>query len=488
MDRRCSPTPTGNRHFARGRAFAVVTAAVFCVSCANRPSIPDPGAAVPKNLPEKWSSHLPADDHAFVHGWLSDFDAPGLRSIVTEALNANWNLQAVSARVAAARAQATISGAALWPDASLSFSAQRSRRTPSGLAVGSSPAVTRFGLDANISWEADLWSRLDDQARAAGLTAEASEADYGAARLSLVASVTQSWFAVAEASAQSLLAEHTVESFRRARDTIDERYRRGLASALDLHLARENVATAESALAQWHRDRDAATRVLETLMGRYPGSALKADGVLPEMQETVPSGLPSSLLSRRPDLLAAEMRLRAASYRLTAARKNLLPSIQLTTSAGVASSALSNLLDWNRLVWSILGSVAQPLFSGGQLTAERALAAADHRELWATYAQTVLTAFREVETALAADQWYRDQKVALDVASSEADAAVKLAFEQYGQGLIDIVTLLETQRRAFTAESNRLRTIRQRLDNRVALYLALGGPFAAPAKETKDIP
>ncbi|MBI1195515.1 MAG: efflux transporter outer membrane subunit [Gammaproteobacteria bacterium] len=487
MHHRCPQNLKCKHRSWRGH-MASVAVAVLCVSCASQPRVPESAEAVPQNLPDKWASPLPADDQAFVRGWLGDFDAPGLDAVVTEALNANRNLQAAAARVEAARAQATISGAALWPDASLSFSAQRSRRTPSGLAVGSSPAVTRFGLDGNISWEADFWSRLDDQAKAAGLTAEASAADYGAARLSLVASVTQSWFAVAEASAQTFLAEHTVESFRRARNTIDERYRRGLASALDLHLARENVATAESALAQWRRDRDGATRVLETLLGRYPGAALSSDGVLPAVREAVPSGLPSSLLNRRPDLLAAEMRLRAASYRLTAARKNLLPSIQLTTSAGVASSALSNLLDWNRLVWSILGSVTQPLFSGGQLTAERALAAADHRELWATYAQTVLTAFREVETALAAEQWYRDQKVALDVASTEADAAVKLAFEQYGQGLIDIVTLLETQRRAFTAESNRLRTIRQRLDNRVALYLALGGPFEAPTKETKEIP
>jgi len=423
-----------------------------------------------------------------VRGWLSDFDAPRLNAVVTEALNANRDLQSAAARVDAARAQAKISSAALWPDMDLSFSAQRSQRTPSGLAVGFSPAVTRFGLDANISWEADLWSRLDDQSKAAGLTAQASEVDYASARLSLVASVTRAWFALAEASAQTLLSEHKVESFRRASGTIEERYRSGLASALDLHLARENVATAESALAQWRRDRDGAVRILETLLGRYPSAALTSSAALPEVRRPIPSGLPSSLLTRRPDLLAGEMRLRAASYRLTAARKNLLPSIRLTASAGTASSALHNLLDWNQLVWSLLGSVTQPLFNGGLLSAERALANADHRELWAAYAQAVLTAFREVETALAAEQWYRDQRSALDIASNEAKAAVELAFEQYGQGLIDIVTLLETQRRAFTAQSNRLRTIRQRLDNRVALYLALGGPFDAPMKESKEKP
>ncbi len=467
----------------------IIAVALLCSSCATNPPAPEPSEALPEGgLPGKWSSTLPADDEVFVRGWLNDFDAPGLSAIVAEALNANRDLQAAAARVDAARAQARISGAALWPDVDLSFSAQRSQRTPSGLAVGSSPAVTRFGLDANISWEADLWSRLDDQAKAAGLTAEASEADYAGARLSLAASVTRSWFALAEASAQTLLSEHTVESFRRARDAIEERYRSGLASALDLHLARENVATAESALAQWRRDRDGAVRVLEALMGRYPSAAFSLSGVLPQVRHPVPAGLPASLLIRRPDLLAGEMRLRAASYRLMAARKNLLPSIRLTASGGTASSALRNLLDWNQLVWSLLGSVTQPLFNGGQLSAERALATADHHELWAAYAQAILTAFREVETALAAEKWYGDQKSALDVASSEAEAAVELAFEKYGQGLIDIVTLLETQRRAFTAESNRLRTIRQRLDNRVSLYLALGGPFEAPAKENKVKP
>lgn len=466
----------------------VIVLCLLSASCATFSPIHKPAEALPKGIPDKWSSDLPADDQAFVRGWLSDFDAPGLAAVVAEALNANRDLQSAAARVDAARAQARITGASLWPDADLAFSAQRSKRTPSGLAVTSSPAVTRYGLDGNIAWEADLWSRLNNEAKGAGLTARASEADYAGARLSLAASVTRAWFAVEESAAQTALSQHTVESFRRARDTIDERYRLGLASALDLHLARENVATAESALAQWRREHDDAVRVLETLLGRYPSADLTTDAVLPEVRRPIPADLPASLLIRRPDLLAAELRLRAASYRLRAARKNFLPTIRLTASAGTASSALSDLLDWDQLVWNLLGTVTQPLFSGGRLSAERVLAEADHRELWTAYAQAVLVAFREVETALAAEQWYRDQEAALTVASSEAEAALTLAFEQYGQGLIDIVTLLETQRRAFTSESNRIRTIRQRLDNRVALYLALGGPFEAPAKETKTTP
>jgi NodT family efflux transporter outer membrane factor (OMF) lipoprotein len=220
------------------------------------------------------------------------------------------------------------------------------------------------------------------------------------------------------------------------------------------------------------------------LLGHYPSGELQISDQLPELKTTVPVGLPSQLLIRRPDLIAAEHRLTAAGERLQEAQKNRLPSIRLTGSGGVGSSALNELLNWDSLVWSLLAGVTQPVFEGGRLDADRALAKARHGEAWANYAQTVLVAFQEVETALAAEDRFVQQLEQLQRATDEANEAADLALSRYQNGLTDIITLLDAQRRAFDAKSALLRTQRERLDNRVALYLALGGEFSQSGAES----
>jgi len=462
-------------------AAGVALLAALAAGCASAPApMERAGLAAP---PDQWTGAPTAGEaDAVPAGWLADFDAPGLSDLVTEALSANPDLAASSARLAAARAQARIAGAPRLPAMELGLAGARTKRAPSGVSATSARPVTNYTLDAQVAWEADLWGRLGDAARAAAADARASEADLNGARLALAAGVARAWFALAEAQQQDLLAERTVRSFERTRDVIESRYRSGVATALELRLARENAATARANLAQRERERDAAARSLEILLGRYPAAELAAAPRLPDVARAVPAGLPSSLLTRRPDLVAAALRLDAADSRVSAARKERLPSLRLTTSGGTASDRLKNLLDWDYLVWSLVGDLTQPLFAGGRISGEVALAKARDREALADYAGTALTAFREVETALAAEDRYTRQAAALEVAASESAQAADLALERYGQGLVDIVTLLESQRRAFTAESARLRTARERLDNRLDLYLALGGDFSSPAE------
>jgi len=427
--------------------------------------------------PADWSAQFPQAPGT-PQRWLEDFDAPHLQELVASALADNPDLRAAAARVAAARARARIAGAPLLPDAELGLDAARSKQRISGGT--SARTSTSFNLEAAVSWDPDVWGRLGNTARAAAVDAEAARADYRGARLLLAADVARSWFAAIEAELQVQLAARTVESFRDSLAVIEERYRAGLNTALDVRLARENVASGENVLATRRRERDAVLRTLEVLLGRYPRAELTVAAALPGVRDAVPAGLPAALLERRPDLVAAERRLQAAGERLEEARKNRLPSVRLTASGGTASNQLRELLDWDNLVWSLLAGITQPLFQGGRLSAEQALAQADRGEAWAAYAQAVLVAFREVETALGADVRYVEQEAALRRASEEAGAAADLALARYRQGLTDIVTLLEAQRRAFTAESSRLRTARERLANRVALYLALGGDFGEP--------
>ncbi len=455
----------------------LLCAVLLLSACQSLAPAVDPQAQLPQQ-PERWASDPQVSSQAPTD-WLNDFDDSKLTNLVTEALQHNFSLQAVAAQMSAVQAQADIVGAALLPDLDLDFFASR-RKTGSG---DNQRISNNFDLAGTISWEVDLWQRLAHTERAALAEAAASANDYYAARLSLAAVIARQWFLVNEAALQQQLAERTEESFRKSLQVVEQQYRSGLSSALDLRLARSNLAAAQSNKSLTDRQHSERQRELETLLGRYPAGRLKTPASLPELTRPVPAGMPSQLLDRRPDLAAAAQRQAAAQERSNAAQKNHLPSFFLTASGGTASETLSRLLDWDYLVWSLAGSLAQPLFDGGRRGAEQDLALARLDEQTAIYAETALTAYREVETTLAAEAYFQQQETALQWATEESAAAQLLAEDRYRQGLNDIITLLETQRRAFVAESSLLTTKRQRLENRINLYLALGGPFAPPAAE-----
>lgn len=421
------------------------------------------------DLPENWRSGIPSGAFDAATGWLDDLEDNYLKILVAEAIERNHTLKAAKTRVEGAGALSRIAGAPLLPSAEIGVDASR---TGSDTNTENS-----FSLSGTISWEADLWGRLGNSARAAAYDERAVYADYNAARLSLAAEVSLAWIASIEARQQEDLAVKTGESFRHALNIIEERYRLGLNSALDVRLARTEVASADSDIARRGRELDAIKRRLEVLMGRYPSAELKTAKRLPRIIKPVPTGLPSELLGRRPDLVAAELRLSAAGEEFHQAGKNRLPSIRLTAGGGFGSSDLDKLLDWDNLVWNLVAGITQPLFQGGRLKAEEALAKSGHADALEEYAGAVLRAFREVETALAAEALYEEQLTFLDKACSESSIAVELALSQYAEGLTDVTTLLQAQRRAFNAKSTSLRTERERLDNRIDLYLALGGDF-----------
>jgi len=221
-----------------------------------------------------------------------------------------------------------------------------------------------------------------------------------------------------------------------------------------------------------------AQRQLELVAGRYPAGAWEVDGQLPGLPPEVPPGLPSNLLLRRPDLVAAERQLAAALQRVKEAKRSLLPRISLTASGGRSSAELEDLLSSSVNMWSLAANAAQPLFQGGRLLANIDLTEAKAREAVESYREVVLRAFGEVENALASESSLREREVELEESVKQSQAAQRLAEERYLLGLVDFVTLNEAQRSAFSAESQLISVRRRLLDNRVNLYLALGGGFA----------
>ena len=407
----------------------------------------------------------------FRDGWLKDFDDPSLAEYVREVVQYNYDLRAAAARLAQARHEVTIVGADRQLQVSGSSDALRSKNSGGG-----SPN-NDFSITLDLSWDLDLWGRLKNHYYATVADWEAAQEDFRAARLSLAAQAARTWLNAIEAELQVRMAQKNADNFARNNDLIAQRYERGLSAALDLRLSRSDEANARATLNLRQQERDAAGRALEVLLGRYPANAFTFTERMPNIQRPIPAGLPAELLQRRPDIRAAEQRVISAQQRVSEARKAFLPDIQLTGSAGMRGEELENLLNSNFSIWSIASGIVQPLFQGRRLTGQWRRAKEVVLETVANYGEIALQAFEEVETALAAEHFLIKQLEFIVLAKEEAIGAEHLAWQQYRKGLIDIVTLLEAERRAFEARSQYVSVSNQRAQNRISLYLALGGDF-----------
>ncbi len=448
-----------------------LTLAVLLPACAIAPRDQSLDAYVP--TPETWRAE--SDDGSLHDDWLRDFAGEPLTDLVTEALNGNFDLRVAASRMRSFEAQRKSVNAARWPQLSAAFEAARSQQELAGVTSKGND----FSLQANISWELDLWQRLGNRTRAAVLDVEAARADYAAARLSLAANIARSWYDAITARRQVLFAEATERSFAETLEVIEGRYRNGIGDALDVRLARANLESARSRLEARRVQADNTVLLLETLLGRYPARELHVLESMPELAAVPPAGLPAQLVERRPDLLSARLSMLAETERQYAANKNYLPSLNLAGSYGSTTDDIDELLDFDDLVWRVAAQLTAPLFQAGRLEAERELAAATQEQAVLNYASTALDAFREVESALRAERYLEQQEDALKLAADESVQAEALAQERYAAGLADITTLLETQRRAVDAQSGLIDLRNQRLQNRINLHAALGGDFGA---------
>jgi outer membrane protein, multidrug efflux system len=445
-------------------------------------------AAVVGDLPSRWTAGGGDIPGASVTGWLGDFGSPQLCQLVEEAVGKNYDLTSARSRVARAQERAKIVGADRLPTADLSEQVSRSQNLRG--AAFQTVRANNFNLSFDMAWEVDLWGRVRDlhHAELARITAESNL--YEASRLSLAASVVKTAFVIIEGHEQVELSRRTLASLRTNLKILDDKLEAGEVAdrgALEISLSRADIARAESAILSFQRQVDGSKRTLETLLGRYPSGKIESLSGLPRLTREVPVGLPSELLLRRPDLLAAEATVDAAMKELSASRKTLLPALSLNGSAGTASTDdFGDLFNIQNLVWGIGQNLTRPVYQGGRLRANIRLDEHERDELIANYAETALSAFREVETALSAERYLKSQVAALSGAVTESRRAEQLSLEEYQQGLVDIITLLESQRRAFDAQSALLSVRLALVTNRVDLYLALGGDFDHAPGAGKD--
>jgi len=433
------------------------------------------------SLPDAWSGRtIGTSQPALSSEWWWDYADETARALVSEALAANPDLAGTAARLLQSVAAARLKTADREVTAGLALSAGRSKNNFIGFPLVAGVPVIRsssYELALDLSWEPDVWGRLAAGEQAAVSDVRAAAADLAGARLSLVGATLAAWYGLVEATAQRALAVRTLGVWDRHAELVERRHRSGLRPALDRRTVAANRAAAAAELSERGRLEQAAIRSLEVLLGRYPSAELAATNSFPSLERSVPAGLPVELLQRRADLVAAEARLRSAEFRVDQARADFYPHLTLSGSMGMRGENPSDLFDDDFSVWSLFGHALQPLVDGDRLQSRWELVDARAAEAMAGFRSTLLAAVSEVETRLSADEWNAETEAALEVASREADAALSLAGDRYRGGLIDLVTLLDSQRSAHRAAGALLSLRYARVRNRIELHLALGGGF-----------
>lgn len=421
-------------------------------------------------LPEQWAS-LSAQSSQPQIGWLETLDDARLRSLVEKGLSNNRSLQAAAANVDGARALVSQAAASLSPQVGASIGS-----SSGGPLEGSGSNLFNAGLQA--SWEVDLWGRIRSGNLAAQESFEAAKAEFEFAQQSLAANIAKSYFVVVEAQNQLDIARKSVEAIEETNRIVEVQFENGMADQQNVSLARSDLAGAREAFTTSEGALRNAVRSLELLLGRYPSAELEVNAELPEVPQNVPAGLPSQLLERRPDLIAAERQVAAAFNRLDQAKTANLPNFSLSGNLGGSSSSLSDVLNPANMAWQAISSLAAPIFDGGRIDAQIEAASAEQRAAVANYGQKALNAFNDVESALDQNQVLRERRKSLQIALDEAEQALRIANLQFSEGEISLLDVLTIQQRVFSARRNLLSLNRAVLSQYIDLNLALGGSWS----------
>ncbi|HEY0271352.1 MAG TPA: efflux transporter outer membrane subunit [Sphingomonas sp.] len=413
-------------------------------------------------------------------GWWGAFHSSELDGLIARALAANNDLAAAAARLAEAQGQARIAGAGQYPTLAIggggaAQTGDPTSTTPSDAHQHSSST----SLTAQASYELDFWGRNRAAARSGKALAAASAFDRDTLAISTASTTAGIYFQILSLAERIRTAERIAADARRVLALVEAQHQVGIATLLQIEQQRTVVASFEGAVPVLRQQQEQAEHALAILLALPPRAyvprSLSLDGItLPEVRP----GLPSALLLRRPDIRAAEERLRSANFDVGVARAAFLPSLSLTGQAGGASNALANMLSPIGFA-SAAASLLAPVFDGGRLGGQLHYDRAHVVELTATYRQTALTAFGEVEDALTARQRVMEAEQSAITAEAAARHAAQLSEAQFRLGVIDLLTLLDTQRALYQAQDTLLQLRLQRLQAVIALYRALAGGTAA---------
>ena len=425
--------------------------------------------------PEKTVSAEPEDR------WWEVFGDPVLDRLVEGVLNHNLDIQQASARILELKYQVIQTRADQLPTVGFQGQGQRQHQPSATVGPGKSIGGTTdsYNLSLPASFELDLWGKFARAEEASQADLLQGEETRWTVAQSVVAEAITLYLKIESLERRIQITEQSLENYQDSVTFVERRYRRGLSSILDLRQARRTLAQAQANLPLLRQELGATQQALAVLLGQYPETQppRKQPEDYYRQLEPVPPGLPSELLMRRPDIRAAEARLKALNAQVGIRKASRFPSITLTGSYGYSSSALGSLFQPDT-VWSMAAGILQPLFDAGKLKAGQRAAEARYSQGMAEYTKTVLRAFSEVEKALLTRKEQVERREEVMNFLVEARATQRVAEARYVRGLVDYLTVLNAQQTRFRAEDDLVLVDFAILSNRVTLHRALGGGWA----------
>ncbi|KPD10615.1 efflux transporter outer membrane subunit [Phaeobacter sp. 11ANDIMAR09] len=390
------------------------------------------------------------------------FDDAALRAAVTQALENNLDVLLSAKQLELAGIDLNTTKADAWPQLSGNVNASRANQAGDSL----SPAL-------DVQWEVDIWGRQSDRRFAARADQQAQIARHDAMRASTAAQLMQAWFDAVTAHKQQTLEGQRLKVLQASAQNARENYRSGIGALEDLSAIERDVALSKAALALNTGQSHDAVRGVEILLGQYPDNDLAVPAYLPRLLPAPAAGVPLTVLTNRPDMRAAWQDVVAANKRISVSQKDLLPQISITGQFGSTSSDFGA-LSHGATIWSLASALTVPIFQAGRLKANIASSKNRADQAVLTYLQTALTAFAEVERGLEQEHILARRETQLAAAVTHARAAETTTETRYRAGLVDILSLLSARNAVFDIQSQLWALRNARLQNRVALGLALG--------------
>jgi len=460
----------------------VLVTVLALAGCAVGPDYRKPDAPMPTTYKELegWHAAQPRDE--LPRGsWWEVFGDPELDGLMKRVDISNQNIRAAEARVRQARAVADQARASLFPTVTANASVTRSK-APSlanqpNFATG---AVNNYNVGLSVpSWEVDLWGRIRRTVESDVASWQASAADLEAARLAARATLAQDYFALRVADTTKRLLEETVRAYQRSLELTQNRYAAGVVARVDVVQAEVQLKSAQAQLIDVGVNRAQLEHAIAMLVGEPPANFALAPADLVLKVPPVPVALASELLERRPDIAAAERAAAAANAQIGVAKAAYFPTLNLSASTGFRAQTLANLLSAPSRFWSLGAAAAEGLFDAGarRAASEQALAAYDAQV--ATYRQTVLAAFQDVEDNLAALRILEQEAVLQDEVAQSALHALELTINQYKAGVVSYLNVITAQTTAYNSQSAAMNVLGRRLTASVGLVRALGGGWNA---------
>lgn len=421
--------------------------------------------------------------------WWTAFSDLELNQLEQAALRGNYDLKAAMNRIDQALAVVKVAGANLFPFLDGTADTVRSKNGTSsgGRERGSTGPSTSLGVQLAASYEADLWGKYRRVQEAAQASLQGSIYDHETVALSLTGDVATTYFQFLAWNDRFRIARETMDLEKKTLDIIEKRYRSGMVSGLDLAQAKTNLANVEASIFAIEQGQQQTLHALAVLLGQTPGQVNATPKSLIEtsVPPTIPSGLPSALLERRPDIRRAEADLVAANADIGVARADMFPSIRLTAIGGYTSQSLSTLVHPESALYSLGASLLAPIFQGWRLKGEYERTRARYEELVQNYQKAILSAFRDVEDALVAIEKLSGREAVLAEAVAQAERSYRLAVIRYEAGRVDYLPVLEADSSLLNIRNMLVSARLGKLTSLVALYKALGGGWDGVVEHRK---